>query len=101
MAVSARRTNLRDGPIRAVPGRGEEREDEPASQLRPPVRLAIGAMVLNVVVLVLPLVFLIRLSSDRSLLGLLANSRPRAVLLWVVAGGLLVLGLLGLLGLTG
>jgi len=58
-------------------------------------RLVIGAMVLNVVVLAIPLAFLVRLSSDRALLGSLANSRRRATLLWTVTVGLLALGLVG------
>jgi Mn2+/Fe2+ NRAMP family transporter len=39
--------------------------------------LCVGAMVFNVIVLALPLAFLVRLTSDRELLGDLANSRPR------------------------
>ena len=39
------------------------------------VRLCVGAMVFNVIVLALPLAFLVRLTSDRVLLGDLANSR--------------------------
>ena len=57
------------------------------------VGVVIAAMVLNVVVLAIPLAFLIRLSSDRSLLGALANSRRRSVLMWAITGGLLALGL--------
>jgi Mn2+/Fe2+ NRAMP family transporter len=57
------------------------------------VGVVIGAMVLNVVVLAIPLAFLIRLSSDRALLGGLANSRPRATILWALTAGLLALGL--------
>ena len=57
------------------------------------VAVVIGAMVLNVVVLAIPLTFLIRLSSDRSLLGGLANSRRRATVLWALTAGLLGLGL--------
>ncbi len=56
------------------------------------VRVCIGAMVFNVVVLALPLSFLVRLSSDRDLLGDLANSRPRAALLWGVTAVLLASG---------
>ncbi len=59
--------------------------------------LVLGAMILNVVVLIVPLAFLVRLSSDRSLLGTLANSRRRAAVLWTVAGTLLLFGLAGLL----
>jgi len=55
--------------------------------------LAVNAMILNVVVLAVPLGFLVRLSSDRALLGSFANSRPRAIVLWVVTGGLLAIGL--------
>jgi Mn2+/Fe2+ NRAMP family transporter len=40
------------------------------------VRLCVGAMVFNVIILALPLAFLVRLTSDRELLGDLANSRP-------------------------
>jgi Mn2+/Fe2+ NRAMP family transporter len=57
--------------------------------------LVLGAMILNVVVLAVPLAFLVRLSSDRDILGSLANSRRRAVVLWAVTAGLLVLGLAG------
>jgi Mn2+/Fe2+ NRAMP family transporter len=56
------------------------------------VRVCIGAMVFNVVVLALPLSFLVRLSSDRDLLGDLANSRPQAALLWGVTAVLLASG---------
>jgi Mn2+/Fe2+ NRAMP family transporter len=56
------------------------------------VRLCVGAMVFNVVVLALPLAFLVRLTSDRELLGDLANSRPRAALLWAVTVVLLASG---------
>jgi Mn2+/Fe2+ NRAMP family transporter len=61
------------------------------------VRLCVGAMVFNVVVLALPLAFLIRLTSDRELLGDLANSRPRAALLWSVTVLLLAAGTLGMI----
>jgi Mn2+/Fe2+ NRAMP family transporter len=60
------------------------------------VRVCIGAMVFNVVVLALPLTFLVRLSSDRDLLGDLANSRPRAALLWGVTLALLASGVLAM-----
>jgi hypothetical protein len=60
------------------------------------VHLAVGAMVRNITVLVLPVVFLIRLSSDRAFLGSLASSRPRARLR--VVGGRLLLGRFGLIG---
>ncbi len=61
------------------------------------VRLCVGAMVFNVVVLALPLAFLVRLTSDRELLGDLANSRPRAALLWGVTIGLLICGTFGMI----
>ena len=61
------------------------------------VRVCVGAMVFNVVILVLPLAFLVRLTSDRALLGDLANSRPQAAVLWVVVAGLLVAGVLGMI----
>jgi Mn2+/Fe2+ NRAMP family transporter len=57
------------------------------------VSVVIDAMVLNVVVLAIPLAFLIRLSGDTSLLGGLANSRRRTMLLWVLTATLLGLGL--------
>jgi NRAMP (natural resistance-associated macrophage protein)-like metal ion transporter len=57
--------------------------------------LVLGAMILNVVVLAVPLAFLVRLSSDPAVLGSLANSRRRADLLWAVTAGLLLLGLAG------
>ena len=60
------------------------------------VRLCVGAMVFNVVVLALPLAFLVRMTSDRDLLGDLANSRPRAALLWTVTLVLLVAGIFGM-----
>ena len=59
------------------------------------VSLVLDAMILNVLVLVVPLVFLVRLSSDRSLLGDRANSRTRATVLWVLTGVVLVLGVAG------
>ena len=65
------------------------------------VAVVVGAMILNVVVLAIPLTFLVRLSSDRTLLGPLANSRPRAALLWALTAGLLGLGLTSALGLLG
>jgi Mn2+/Fe2+ NRAMP family transporter len=61
------------------------------------VRLCIEVMVFNVIVLVLPLAFLVRLTSDRSLLGDLANSRPRTAILWAVTVGLLVSGTFGMI----
>jgi Mn2+/Fe2+ NRAMP family transporter len=60
------------------------------------VRLCVGSMVFNVVVLALPLAFLVRLTSDRELLGDLANSRPRAALLWLVTVVLLAAGMFGM-----
>jgi len=57
--------------------------------------VVLGAMTLNVVVLAVPLAFLVRLSSDRAILGPLANSRRRAAIMWVVTAGLLLLGLAG------
>jgi len=63
------------------------------------VAVVIDAMILNVVVLAIPLTFLVRLSSDRALLGPLANSRRRAALLWVLTAGLLGLGLTSAFGL--
>ena len=65
------------------------------------VAVVIDTMILNVVVLVIPLTFLVRLSSDRTLLGPLANSRRRSVVLWVLTAGLLALGLTSALGLLG
>jgi len=62
------------------------------------VRIAVGAMVFNVVVLALPLAFLVRLTSDRELLGDLANSRRHTVLLWALTAGLLVCGAIGTVG---
>lgn len=63
------------------------------------VAVVIDAMILNVVVLAIPLTFLVRLSSDRTLLGPLANSRRRAALLWVLTAVLLGLGLTSAVGL--
>ena len=60
------------------------------------VRLCVGSMVFNVIILALPLAFLVRLTSDRGLLGDLANSRPRAALLWIVVAALLISGLFGM-----
>jgi Mn2+/Fe2+ NRAMP family transporter len=60
------------------------------------VRLAVGAMVFNVIVLALPLGFLVRLTSDRELLGDLANSRLRTALLSVMTVGLLACGVVGM-----
>jgi Mn2+/Fe2+ NRAMP family transporter len=60
------------------------------------VRLAVGAMVFNVIVLALPLAFLVRLTSDRDLLGDLANSRRHTALLWVLTAVLLACGVVGM-----
>jgi Mn2+/Fe2+ NRAMP family transporter len=57
------------------------------------VSVVIDAMVLNVVVLVIPLAFLIRLSGDTTVLGGFANGRRRTAILWILTGGLLSLGL--------
>ncbi len=65
------------------------------------VSVVLDTMILNVVALVVPLVFLVRLSSDRALLGSFANSRRRTVLLWCLTAGLLGLGLTGVVGLLG
>jgi Mn2+/Fe2+ NRAMP family transporter len=61
------------------------------------VRLCVGAMVFNVVILALPLAFLVRLTSDRELLGDLASSRFRAAVLWLVVVGLLASGVFGMI----
>ena len=63
------------------------------------VSVVIDTMILNVVVLAIPLTFLVRLSSDRTLLGPLANSRRRAAVLWTLTAGLLALGLTSAFGL--
>lgn len=60
------------------------------------VRLVLDAMILNVVALAVPLVFLIRLSSDPAVLGPLANSRRHAALLWLLTAALMTLGGIGL-----
>jgi Mn2+/Fe2+ NRAMP family transporter len=60
------------------------------------VQLCIGAMVFNVIVLALPLAFLVRLSSDRDLLGDLASSTRRTAILWATTGALLVCGTYGM-----
>ncbi len=60
------------------------------------VRLCIGAMVFNVIVLALPLTFLVRLTSDRELLGDLANSRRHTVVLWSLTVVLLAAGVVGM-----
>ncbi|MGD0018153.1 MAG: NRAMP family divalent metal transporter [Candidatus Limnocylindrales bacterium] len=60
------------------------------------VRLCVGAMVFNVVVLALPLAFLVRLTSDRELLGDLANSRRHEALLWLLTAAVLLAGVFGM-----
>jgi Mn2+/Fe2+ NRAMP family transporter len=60
------------------------------------VKVCVAAMVFNVMVLALPLAFLVRLTSDRELLGDLANSRPQAAVLWVVTATLLASGTFGM-----
>jgi len=62
------------------------------------VGVVVDTMVLNVLVLAIPLTFLVRLASDRSLMGGLALSRPRRAVLWVVTVGLLALGIIGAAG---
>ena len=61
------------------------------------VRLCVGAMVFNVVILALPLAFLVRLTSDREVVGDLASSRFRATVLWLVVAGLLASGVFGMI----
>ncbi|MFN8629201.1 MAG: divalent metal cation transporter [Chloroflexota bacterium] len=56
------------------------------------VSVVVNAMVINVLVLAIPLTFLIRLSSDRSVVGDLANSRRRQAVLWAITAMLLGLG---------
>jgi Mn2+/Fe2+ NRAMP family transporter len=53
-------------------------------------------MVFNVIVLALPLAFLVRLTSDRDLLGDLANSTRRSAVLWATTVVLLVCGTYGM-----
>ena len=53
-------------------------------------------MVFNVIVLALPLAFLVRLTSDRGLLGDLANSGRHTALLCVLTVGLLACGVVGM-----
>jgi Mn2+/Fe2+ NRAMP family transporter len=65
------------------------------------VSVVLDTMILNVVALVVPLVFLVRLSSDRALLGSFANSRRRTAVLWCLTAGLLGLGLTVVVGLLG
>jgi Mn2+/Fe2+ NRAMP family transporter len=60
------------------------------------VKVCVGAMVFNVIVLALPLAFLVRLTSDRELLGDLANSRLQSAVLWVATGVLLASGIFGM-----
>jgi len=61
------------------------------------VKLCVGSMVFNVVVLAMPLAFLVKLTSDRDLLGDLANSRPQAAVLWAVTVALLASGVFGMI----
>lgn len=65
------------------------------------VAVVIDAMILNVLVLVIPLTFLVRLSGDRALLGPLAASRRYSAVLWVMTAGLLALGLTSVVGVIG
>jgi Mn2+/Fe2+ NRAMP family transporter len=60
------------------------------------VQLCIGAMVFNVIVLALPLAFLVKLTSDRDLLGDLVNSTRRSAVLWATTVVLLVCGTYGM-----
>jgi len=60
------------------------------------VRVAVGAMVFNVIALALPLAFLVRLTSDRELLGDLANSPRHTVLLWLLTAVLLICGVVAM-----
>ncbi len=57
------------------------------------VGVVVNAMVLNVLVLAVPLTFLIRLSSDRAVVGDLVNSPRRQAVLWTITAVLLALGL--------
>ena len=54
----------------------------------------------NVIVLAIPLAFIVRLLSDRELLGSLANSPARRALLWTITASLLAFGLAGIAGLA-
>ncbi len=60
--------------------------------------VVINAMILNLLVLVVPLAFLVRLSGDRVLLGPLANGQARSVLSWAITVALLGLGAWSALG---
>jgi Mn2+/Fe2+ NRAMP family transporter len=60
------------------------------------VRMCVGVMVFNVIVLALPLAFLVRLTSDRELLGDLVNSRRHTAFLWALTAILLVSGVAGM-----
>jgi Mn2+/Fe2+ NRAMP family transporter len=60
------------------------------------VRVAVGAMVFNVIVLALPLGFLVRLTSDRELLGDLTNSPRQTAFLCLLTVGLLACGVIGM-----
>ena len=65
------------------------------------VSVVIDAMIVNVLVLVIPLTFLVRLSGDRALLGPLAASRRYSAVLWAMTAGLLALGLTSFIGMIG
>jgi Mn2+/Fe2+ NRAMP family transporter len=65
------------------------------------VSVVIDAMILNVIALVIPLTFLVRLSGDRTLLGPLAASRGYSLMLWLMTGGLLAMGIVSVIGLVG
>jgi Mn2+/Fe2+ NRAMP family transporter len=60
------------------------------------VQVCIGAMVFNVIVLALPLAFLVLLTSDRELLGDLANKWWQSAVLWAVTIALLACGSFGM-----
>lgn len=62
------------------------------------VSVVIDAMILNVLVLLIPLTFLVRLSGDRALLGPLAASRRYSAGLWVMTAGMLAFGLTSVIG---
>ena len=65
------------------------------------VSVVIDAMILNVLVLVIPLTFRVRLSGARALLGPLAASRRYSAILWAMTAGLLALGLTSVAGVVG
>ncbi|HEX7949573.1 MAG TPA: hypothetical protein VF494_04420 [Candidatus Limnocylindrales bacterium] len=60
-----------------------------------------GYAILLPVLALIPVLYLVQVSSDRALLGPLANARRRAALLWTLTAGLLGLGLTSALGLLG